>query len=248
MLHRERLDQARQRLEDLEAAARQHLATRPIRLVHEHDMRAGEYRVRAEVVTPVPVEILAVVEEIARTLRAALDDLATALAGATTRFPIFESLPSFAQRSRKALSRMPDEAQAAIESLQPYHAIGGYRNGPLWLLDQLAGAERPRLAAGAVLAGAELGVNTRRNVEIMDGLAGELAVPAGAFDDGAVIASVQTRVKGPDPKLDMFLRAELGLAFERRGVAKGREVVALLGELCEHVAMVFAELEPSLPG
>lgn len=243
MHHRELLDQARHALGTLAAAEREYLATSPYRLVHEHDMRAGRYLVRVHVGEGVPAGVLGLVEEVARGWRASLDGIASALAGAPTRFPVFESLPAFAQRSRKALARMPDEAQAAIEALQPYHAIGGFRNGPLWVLDQLAAAERPRLAAGAVREGAELGVNTRRKVE----LSGDLAPVTGAFDDGAVVAAVTSKVVGPDPKLDMYLRAGFALAFERRGPAKGREVVELLGALGDHVEReVFAALEPSL--
>ena len=241
--HRGRLAEAREELAALRDAERRWLAGHPYRLVHEHDMRAGEYRVRAHLATPLPTAILGMVEQVARELRASLDALATGLAGAPAKFPIFETLAEFAQRSRKSLRTMPDEAQAAIEALQPYHAIGGYRNGPLWLLDQLASAERPRLAAGAVREGAELGVNTRRKVDV-----GELVVNAGAFDDGAVVAAARSTVVGPDPKLDLYFRTEFALAFEKRGIARGREVVALLGELAEHVEReVFAPLEDRGP-
>ncbi len=56
---------------------------------------------------------------------------------------------------------------------------------------------------------------------------------------------MQTRIVGPDPKLDMFLRADFTLAFERRGPARGREVVTCLEALCEFVeADVISPLEP----
>jgi hypothetical protein len=63
-----------------------------------------------------------------------------------------------------------------------------------------------------------------------------------------VVASVQTRIVGPDPKLDMFLRAEFALAFDARGPARGGEVVETLGSLVEHVGgTVFPALESDLP-
>lgn len=242
MLHRERLDLVRRELARLADAERDYLATQPYRLVHEHDMRGGRYVVRAVVQSPVPTEVLGLVQAVSRELRGALDALATTLAGRPTKYPVFESLPMFAQRARKALAPMGDEAQAAIEALQPYHAIGGFANGPLWLLEQLATADRPRLAAGAIREGAVLGVNTRRKVEL-----GELHVPAGAFDDGDVVAAVTSTVVGPDPKLDLFLRADFALAFERRGPARGGEVLEVLAGLCEHVAReVVAPLEATL--
>jgi hypothetical protein len=243
MEHHHALEQARQSLARLIEAERHYLAGSPYRLVHEHDMRGGRYLVRANVVHRVPPEILGEIEAVLRAARASLDAVATALAGVPTPFPVFETLPMFAQRARKALSRMPDEAQAGIEALQPYHEIGGFRRGALWILQQLA-ASRPHLAAGAVRAGAEMGVNTRRKVDLV----GEPVVTEDAFDDGSVVASVQTRIVGPDPKLDMFLRAEFALAFDAKGPARGGEVVETLTGLVDHVgAVVLPALESSIP-
>jgi hypothetical protein len=242
--NRAALERARQQILALAAAEREYLATAPYRLVHDHDMRRGQYHVRVQVVRPLPEEIARLAGDVANTLRGSLDELATALAGAPVKFPIFESLPLFAQRARKAIARMPDEAQAAIEALQPYHAIGGFQNGPLWTLQQLAAANPPRLAAGSVRDGASMGVNTQRKVSI----AGEPAVTTGAFEDGATIAAAAVKIVGPDPKLDMFLRVEYALALAGRGPGRGRDVVELLGELADHVEhTVFAALEPALP-
>ena len=206
----------------------------PWRLEHEHDMRAARYRVRATLVRPAPPEFLALVAEVLRALRTVLDDVSTSLAGRTTRFPIHETLAEFAQRSRKPLAAMPDDAQASIEACQPYHEIGGYRQGSLWILRELDEAPAVYLAAGAVGAGATFGVNTRRKVDLV----GEPAIVTGAFDDGAVIAEAVTKIVGPDPKLDMFFTARIAPAFARRGPGRGREVADLLAMLAEHVAAV----------
>jgi hypothetical protein len=46
----------------------------------------------------------------------------------------------------------------------------------------------------------------------------------------------------------MFLRVEYALAYASQGPGRGHDVVALLGELCDHVERtVFAALEPALP-
>ena len=241
--HRASLERARQQLRQLTDAEREFLATQPYRLVHEHDMRGGRYLVRVQVARPVPDEIPRLAGEVVRDLRTSLDELASALAGAPTKFPIFESLVLFAQRARKAIARMPDEAQATLEALQPYHAIGGFRNGPLWTLEQLRAADPAPLAAGGVRSGGTMGVNTQRKVTIV----GDPVIATGAFADGATVASVFTKIVGTDPKLDMFLRVELELAYASDGPGRGRPVVALLGELCDHVdRAVLAALEPSL--
>lgn len=242
MAHREALELAEETLARLADAERRYLDGMPYRLAHDHDMRAGRYLVRANVVHRVPEEVLGAIEEVLRALRAALDALTTRLAGVPTPFPIFESLPLFAQRSRKALARMPDEAQAEIEALQPYHEIGGYRNGSLWILQQLAG-DRVHLAGGAVRPGAAMGVNTRRKVDLL----AEPEVTEGAFADGGIVASVRTKIVGPDPKLDMFFRATFALAFDPKGPARGGEVLETLTALRDHVRdTVLPALEPSL--
>lgn len=242
--HHARLADIRRSLSTLADLETGYRAGHPVRMVHEQDMRAGGYVVRAEVVHPVPAPLVECVAAMLRDLRAALDDVATLVAGASVRFPIFESLPLFAQRARKAITRMPDIAQAEIEALQPYHAVGGHRNGPLWILDQLSGAIAPRLAAGALREGAELRVNTRRTVELV----GDPEITMGAFEAGAIVAAQRFRIVGPDPKLDMFFRGDVLLAFAADGPARGREVGELLGSLADHVEhVVFRRLERSRP-
>jgi len=221
---------ARGLLAELAAAERTYLATTPYRLVHENDMRAGRYLVRVEVVTPVPSEIPPLAHAVIRSLRTSLDELVTRLAGKPIHFPIYESLALFAQRSRRAIAGMSDEAQATLEALQPYHTIGGFRNGALWTLQQLDAEDPPRLSAG-YLRSATMGVNTQRKTTIV----GEPSIATGPFTDGGIVATAVTKIIGPDPKLDMFLRAEYGTAYAPDGAGRGREVLALLGELCEHV-------------
>ena len=205
-------------------------------------MRGGRYIVRAQIIRAVPDDILHLAAGIARSLHQSLDELATSLAGAPVRFPIYESLAMFAQRSRKAIARMSDEAQATIEGLQPYHEIGGFQDSPLWRLKTLDTADAPWLT-GSIRDGAVMGVNTARGVS----LTGDPIVTSGSFADGAIVASVPARIVGPDPKLDMFLRAEFALAYPERGPGRGRDVVDLLSDLCDHVEHeVCSTLEPLL--
>ena len=239
--HRASLERARHHLRALAGVERDWAASDAVRLVHAHDMRGGRYLVRAHLVRPVPEDIVQLAASVVRGLHVSLDELATSLAGATVSFPIHESLVMFAQRSRKALARMPDEAQATIEALQPYHEIGGFQDGPLWRLKALDTADAPWLA-GSIRDGAVMGTNTIRGVL----LAGDPMLTSGAFVDGAIVASVPARINGPDPKLDMYLRAEFALAYVERGPGRGRDVVDLLSDLCDHVEHeVFPALEGS---
>ena len=248
-MHRDKLRAARHGIERAAAAERIYLEGQPYRLVHQYDPRGGVYTVRVDVERPIPAELSVLAEGVLRDATAALDALASALAapagGAApaVRFPIHDSLPQFAQRSRRPLSGMPDEAQATIEEVQPYHTFGGFRKDLLWLLRELGAAGAPRLAAGALRGEAQLGVNTKRHVEIT----GDLRARSGAFDAGEAVASVAARVAGPDPKLDLFLRPSFELAFAKDGPAQGAPLVATLGAICDHVERaVIAPLEPLL--
>ena len=233
--HREALRGARRELERLAALERQYLDASPYRLLHGYDPRASVYTVRAEVVKEMPAEVRDAVVNVLRDARAALDALVAALASPSPsakppRFPIHESLPEFAQRSRRPLAGLADEAQATIEELQPYHTFGGFHLDRLWLLRELTDDE-PRLAAGGLRADSALGVNTARHVEIT----GALHVRAGAFEHDAVIVSVPARVTGRDPKLDLFLKPSFELAFAASGPARGAAVVPTLGTICDHI-------------
>jgi hypothetical protein len=247
--HRELLHDARQALEELTAVERQYLERHPYRLVHHYDPRAARYTVHVHVSTPVPGEIALHAGRVLRDARASLDALATALVPAPTgasraiRFPIHDSLPEFAQRSRRAIGAMSDEAQATIEALQPYHTFGGFQKDALWLLRELGSTDAPALAAGAVRGDAELGVNTKRHVEIV----GDLRVAAGVFEDGAAIVSVAATVAGPDPKLDLYLRPSFELAFAADGPARGASLVAALGAICDRVETVIVALDRTAP-
>ena len=244
--HRERIHGARRELERFAALERQYLESNPYRLVHTYDPRAGSYAVRAEVARDVPPGVRDAVTIVLRDTRAALDALVVSLAPPSTvakpaRFPIHESLPEFAQRSRRPLAGLSDDAQATIEELQPYHTFGGFHLDRLWLLRELTDHE-PMLAAGGLRVESALGVNTARHVEIT----GELRVRAGAFEHDAMIVSVPARVTGRDPKLDLYLKPSFELAFDGHGPARGGPVLATLSAICDHIEhSVMARLEPS---
>jgi hypothetical protein len=242
--HRAALARARRELGAFAGAERDWASSDAIRLVHAHDMRGGRYLVRAQVVKAVTDDVVLLAATVARSVRQSLDELATSLAGVPAKFPIFESLAMFAQRSRKAISRMSDEAQATIEDLQPYHEIGGFEGAPLWRLKSLDTPEPPWLG-GSIRDGGTMGVNTARGVNV----AGEPLITSGAFTDGAIVASVPARIVGPDPKLDMYLRVDFALAYLERGPGRGHDVVELLGDLCDHVEHeVFPTLETDIDG
>jgi hypothetical protein len=138
---------------------------------------------------------------------------------------------------------MSDEAQATLEELQPYHTIGGFENAPLWTLQRLAIADPPPVLVGSVVDGT-MGVNTQRDVTFT----GDPVIMIGPFAEGGIVASAPTRLDGPDPKLDMFVRVRFALAFASGGPGRGESAVTLLRDLCDEIEHgIFAALEPTTP-
>lgn len=247
MMHRQLISDARQDLARVAQAQREYLDDTPYRVVHAYDARGGLYTVRVEVVQGIPPTIPEHAARVVHRLRSALDAIAATLASPgqpphpsakLVRFPIHDSLPEFAQRSRRALATMTAEAQATIEALQPYHRLGGFRNDPLWLLRELEVAGVSSLAAGSIGADAAIGVNTSRHVDVT----GDLRVDGGPFAHGQVIASIAARVAGPDPKLDLFLRPQFELAFASGGPARGAPLVPTLRALSDRVDEIASAL------
>jgi hypothetical protein len=244
--HRDLLHEAREALGRVAAVERRYLDLHPYRFDHRYDPRAERYTIRIHVTTPPPAELPPLAGQVLRGARASLDALATALASSSStlgvgrplRFPIHDSLPEFAQRSRRALAAMSDEAQATIEELQPYHTFGGFQKDALWLLRELTVAEAPALAAGVLRADSEIGVNTIRHVEIVS----DLRVVPGVFEDGAVVLDVAAKVVGRDPKLDLYLRPSVQTAFAAQGPARGAALVPTLTTICERADEVGAAL------
>ena len=247
MMHRLLISDARQDLALVAHEQQEYLDTSPYRVVHAYDARGGLYTIRVEVTRDLPPTISEHAAHALHRLRGALDAIAATLASAgqppspsarQLRFPIHDSLPEFAQRSRRAMASMTAEAQATIEALQPYHRLGGVRNDPLWLLRELEVAGVPILAAGSIGPESTMGVNTRRHVDI----SGDLRVDDGPFAHGQLVASIAARVAGPDPKLDLFLRPQFELAFASGGPARGAPLVPTLRALCDRVDDIAAAL------
>ena len=244
--HRTTLSRTRAGLAALAEAEASYLGSNPFRLVHQHDMRTGRYVVRVETAHAIPDELTALLAAVLADARLTLDELARELTSdpeSRIRFPIHETLHAFAQRSRKPLSRMSDEAQATIEELQPYHAIGGFSRDSLWLLDALLSERGARLAAGAVTGGEPLGVNSCRKIVI----SGDLEPVRGPFESRAVIAAAETKIVGPDPKIDLFLRPVFALAFSAKGPARGGLVGDTIEGIVERVTACVASLGGEVP-
>ncbi len=244
--HRTILNRMRVGASALAEAEASYLGSNPYRLVHQHDMRVGRYVVRVEIARPLPDELSLLLAAALADARLTLDELARELAGdpeSKVCFPIHETLHAFAQRARKPLSRMSDEAQATIEELQPYHAVGGFTRDSLWMLDALLTEGGARLAAGAVTGGEPLGVNSCRKIVI----SGDLEPDHGPFESGAVIAAADTKIVGPDPKIDLFLRPNFALAFSARGPARGGLLTETMGAIVDRVTACVARLEAEVP-
>lgn len=191
-----------------------------------------------------PPEYSTVVGDCVHNLRAALDNLAHALAVRHSgspppyereiAFPIRDSLgkfPSIADTGH-VLGGMPLAARTLIEGLQPYHRRHDPHNHPLARLRDLDDFDKHRVlhVVNAVTTSTHIGFS-----EWVKGATH--GVNEGPLEDEAIIAWVdftnaESWVPGAGPKAQVTVNASFGygIAFDRAGPGHGDGVTFLIEE------------------
>lgn len=185
-------------------------------------------------------------------MRSALDLLAYALAEAhtdplpadaagTSEFPIFSDRPMTAgERSRKIGAIHPD-AQAVIDSLQPYHR-DDFTSDPLWQLHELARIDRHRVPH---VVFAQFGALTvgGTNVHIESLTIGDLGRTT---EDGAELGRIAVRPIDPGAPMHLDVKTPPQIALGD-GPFADRPVRDLIDGMLRHIMdEVVAPLEPFL--
>jgi hypothetical protein len=227
--------------------------------------RVGENVFRFERVSRIffrpPFEWSVRIGEIVHNLRAALDNLACAMAVEHSRaecehteFPIFDSPATFAavrRRQRGGVSTDPiralhPDAQAVIEGLQPYHS-GDPQQDPLWLLYNLSNIDKHRLFHLSIwaLAAGSFHVEAGPGAEVIEqGFMHYLG--AVAFDTPLAYAVI--RYTDTNAKVKVDDRYTFDVAFEERNVVAAEQFVRdVLERLICYVAAVVEVFERFAP-
>lgn len=194
-----------------------------------------------------------IVGDIAHNLRSALDNLVWQLVLANgqtpdrqTGFPVFLSVNDYRKRSLPRLHGVSADAQALIESVQPYHTPNDTvapQDSFLWLLNELSNEDKHHVVN--VTAGRVAGWS----INISGGLTRSVtSAPMpnprafGPLTDGDVVHTIDLSESPAD--LDPNYEITLGVAFREGPPGRGRFVVQLLNGLVERVASIVDMLAP----
>lgn len=148
-LVRIKLEWAKKRIGDLDAALMAFYETKPHRVTPNDDLQSGQHVLKVSRIDPVPFEVLLIAGDMLHNLRSALDHLIWQLVLANgqtptkaTAFPICDSAARYnADRAGKVKGVSPD-AVKVLDSIEPYQGGKGHQ---LWVLHQLDITDKHRL-------------------------------------------------------------------------------------------------------
>jgi hypothetical protein len=180
--------------------------------------------------TPILVVHCLILGDCLQNLRSSLDYLVGELVLAANnvpdenhQFPICESLERFkSQCGRKRLDGIPVEAQALIESLQPYHCPQGWNFSSLWILNELCNINKHRHVL--VVKSNPIGILT----ETLDSFGEAINSFVTVGDQAADIRIA--RVLGPGEKVEVKEHSVSHIVFDEEP-ARGCDVFQTIREI-----------------
>jgi Tfp pilus assembly protein PilX len=156
-------------------------------------------------------------------------------------FPISTDAERFRNARQRRIGGLPEAAQDAIESLQPFHASDPAVH-PLALLQELSNRDKHRFlrTVGAAVNKAEMTVGERQNIVIR-----RYKLTEGLVQDGDELFRATLLSLGKQPRLAIDLQTVYGAAFAKMEPAAGRDAVSALDEVRRHIRdTVFPTLAP----
>lgn len=257
MDHRAKLEWARRHFNILESAIDLFIDDKPYAATAEKDKETGEYGLRISPVRGVPADWSLQVGDIVHNLRSALDTLAFALAtdhipaltkkeSRTVQFPILDTLSEFSTDPKGWLNRIPRDARAAFEKLQPYHTRHPRDKRLLAVLRDLSNEDKHRRLLVTTSVAEVQGI-----VAIVDGqrIPGTPAQARGFIldaNEGTVVGYLTIRT----PHAEVAIEANVAVHIvvrESKGVERYHDVTMVLRELLDHIREeVFPPLEKHL--
>ncbi len=253
----EKLKRADHHLKLAKSEIERWLEDKPWAMTAELQADTGETILSIEVTTEPPAPLIHCIGDCIHNLRASLDHLAYALAIANKvmlteeesfgiSFPIFRERDvrypdGLTPRGRRRIKHLGDEAQAAINELQPFHAGHDAVSHWLWLLEKLNNIDKHRrlLITTVNLGGIILGVPSRSQIGMWEPYIGPLK---GKTELTRLRVSHMDK---PQP-VQVEFKPSLSVAFVDPP-AEGREVLATVEGISRYISdTVFPKLRPLL--
>jgi hypothetical protein len=230
---RAKLDRANEYLDRLERDAREFLEAEPYRFVGKRE--GSYYVIRLQVLREPPISLAVTVGDILYCLRSSLDHLAWQLATlegkppAGTEFPVFKDEGKFLNDKRPGglykIRGLCAKHRALIQDLQPYQCGDDAIAAPLWVLHELANADKHRTLNLTVSTAEEIGFNLAYNdLAIRE----PIEIIPGPFVDNAIVGRIFTVQTGPNPEMAVQPRATFNVTYDEGGLFRQRQIPNLL--------------------
>lgn len=262
----DRVDQAEQRLDEVEEILRTFINSNPYGVVTEINPHGKQATLTARMTEEqaVPRRASVVLAEVFGHLRSSLDHLMCAIcvtaaggsdAPAGTQFPIFKDQPLFRALDKKGdpkrgsgrwqMRGAPSRVQAIVQRLQPYKRGSNAPTDPLWLIHDFAVVDKHRKPhiAGAILQGASAGIREMWGVNLY---VAHIGVHTGAFKKGTEVTRMTFTITDPSNyRVNMDHNLTYDVAFDPKGPGAGGLVIPTVRPLIAHLRdIVFPQLEP----
>jgi len=209
---RAKRDRAEHHLTAIEQRVGEFLGSDPYPVTVDAYPDEGRYLVKFVNPKPVPAQELALlIGDCVHNMRSALDYLVWELSGADpsdrrSMFPIFDKRAKFRDNEARRIGRLPANARALVEALQPYHAGPLARSTPLWAIEDLDAADKHRLLAVTVPATQGLTAHFSRSVNTTI-----TTDPAAGLEHDAVMAVVTISPPVPDVEVKAHFAPEVSI-------------------------------------
>lgn len=245
MSHHEKLENARFHLGRLDEELGKFLKSDPYTLIR-HEQRTPEKHALSYTLSVKhhPSHgVSLIIGDCLYNLRSALDHLTFALApkpGASrnltqVQFPIYDSVESFDEKSERRIGHLPDEIRAVFRRFQP--DTGGHRlhTHPLWLLNELGNEDKHRYLVLATGVDTDWGMGHGTIIKdvLMRSTTG--SVDGSAFKDGDEVARFEFTVIGPNPKVNLNLKATFAITLSQEGPARGAPLAETFERCFNHI-------------
>ncbi len=253
-----KLQRANEHLQSSKRLIDDWIATKPYSFTDKFDPKRGFHVVTFKRVSSTRDNLSPIIGDCLHNLRSSLDHSVFALTQIfqkrqlpssilrKTQFPIFcdfHTSSEFMEKAKSKIGHIHPGAQAAIESLQPYHAGKRSNLHPLWLLNELDIIDKHRAFIGVAELHPTLTVMSRSRQS------GSIIRPTfarffGIDSDKSEAEVFHYGLPEGHPRMDMDFDSAVKITFAD-GPAKGQEIVKTLSCILKFLTVnVFPKITP----
>jgi hypothetical protein len=252
---RAKFRRAQEHAQTLKRKVRRFLKSNPYPVSKKLDSAAGQYEFRVKIArTPDWEEWGLLLGDYFHSLRAAFDHLAwqlrrgdAPLDDTITQFPIFDSPEKFRKHGLRQIQYLSPRAGTLVKCMQPYRRLAPGQAKALWVVHDFDVFDKHKVLA---VTSSVLDEHTiELTVPPYTAVHYEIEVIAGAFEDGAVVATVI--IDPPNPKVKVKGQPGFGIVFGKSGTPGEEQHLLIptldaITQMVDYALGVFERVAPRL--